>query len=1032
MKETGIKLTPKQLVKPKAKPLQLLKGIAMITRDVATQNYSRLPAGVIDTISAITLDGKVESLAWKLISRSLVDALVMLIAESGGVPDEEDIETGPLDKELDAFLEKEEYYVNSTFFEDPQHFKLLDDLRPLLTEYLLLFYFEDQQIENLLIRLKRYFLFALIHEWQGHFAEYAPLKDVLKTPFDKAGQKEQEWIVYSNYLVNEVHKPVFGESFSLDQVFVSLRATYKKELRQKKVRTKEVGENEFQKEQKEIVVDLETHLMEWIEKDDRQDAIRIIRGGPGNGKSSLLKILASKLVEKNIKVLFVPLHRFNLEGVLKDSLRTFLSYDRYILYDPIEDIPEKIVLIFDGLDELAMQGKVLADAAQSFLREVERSVSNYNVRGTKLQVIISGRDVIIQQNESDFRQEGQVLKLLPFYVNEYDKKPLEDPQHLLRIDQRHLWWQRYGLVKGEVYKTMPEDLINEELDEITAQPLLNFLVAMSYERGEIKFDSNTNLNEIYADLLQAVYNRHYAVDDRNESKRKHRTVSNLEEEDFREIFQEIAIAAFHGAGRTTSIKNIKQHFKLCGLSGLLDDFVKDAEKGMVSLLTAFYFRQAGKSTEGSATFEFTHKSFGEYLAAANMVRHLNEMVEEMEERKISRRKGKDSKDCLIQWVRLFGPKVVYSDLVKFIQNELRIEHQKDPNQIERLRDGLLQLFEVFFDTGMPLEELRPRLETYKEENEWAINAEKALLVMLSQINGILGKVAAIPWPDKTFFGTWIGRLAGQRENSPDFVLGFLNYMNLQKVILNSRDLKGADLKGADLSEANLIGVDLIGTDLSRTDLKGADLSQAKLIHAKLIEADLREAKLSRADFKEANLGGANLGGADLIGSDFSEAYLRRSNLNKADLRGADLRGADLRGADLNGAYLSGAKLNSANLIGADLRGAKLIEADLRGAKLSGADLSGADLSEAKLIEVDLNRAKLIRTRLSGVDLRGADLRGADLIAADMRGADMRGVYLSQAFLKGADLKGADLSEAQIEGAEWSEGVFEKLRRNGQV
>ena len=60
------------------------------------------------------------------------------------------------------------------------------------------------------------------------------------------------------------------------------------------------------------VIDLETELEKWLDKSDKHDAIRIISGGPGSGKSSLTKIWAAKLsAQGKIKVLFVPLHHFN-------------------------------------------------------------------------------------------------------------------------------------------------------------------------------------------------------------------------------------------------------------------------------------------------------------------------------------------------------------------------------------------------------------------------------------------------------------------------------------------------------------------------------------------------------------------------------------------------------------------------------------------------------------------------------------------------------------------------------------------------
>jgi predicted PilT family ATPase len=42
-----------------------------------------------------------------------------------------------------------------------------------------------------------------------------------------------------------------------------------------------------------VVVDLEDCLRQWLQTANKNDAIRIISGGPGSGKSSFAKIFAA-------------------------------------------------------------------------------------------------------------------------------------------------------------------------------------------------------------------------------------------------------------------------------------------------------------------------------------------------------------------------------------------------------------------------------------------------------------------------------------------------------------------------------------------------------------------------------------------------------------------------------------------------------------------------------------------------------------------------------------------------------------------
>jgi uncharacterized protein YjbI with pentapeptide repeats len=389
----------------------------------------------------------------------------------------------------------------------------------------------------------------------------------------------------------------------------------------------------------------------------------------------------------------------------------------------------------------------------------------------------------------------------------------------------------------------------------------------------------------------------------------------------------------------------------------LDKFAKDAEKGVISLLVAFYFRQAGQQMDISQTFEFTHKSFSEYLMAKRIVAQVKYICEEIEKNKKDCDEGFDTKDGLKKWIKLFGPKVLDNDIVRFIRNEIAVIHI---DKLKGMKQLIIELINFELKNGLPVEreDLLGR-KTYKEENHYAINAEKALFVVLSIITGNTNERSNIEWQSPTDFGNLLRRIIEQRTSDFDFMCQFLNHLCVKNCCLDFQDLYGANLRntdfgGANLRKANLIGANLIGADLIGADLIGADLRGAYLIGADLREADLREANLREADLHEA----------DLSGEHSSEHYRRE----------ADLRGADLNGADLNGANLRGANLNSAILSRVDL---------------SGADLSGANLIGANLIGANLSRTNLSRVNLSRADLRGTYLIGADLIGANLRRAKLR-------------------------------------------
>ena len=121
-------------------------------------------------------------------------------------------------------------------------------------------------------------------------------------------------MTYKAYLQNAVRESMFAETFSLSDVYIPARAFYEKTQDSEDEKDFErVGERKTQR----IVIDLEAELEAWIESFDARDGVRLITGGPGCGKSSFVKMYAARLAaEKEIPVLFVPLHHLTISGSL--------------------------------------------------------------------------------------------------------------------------------------------------------------------------------------------------------------------------------------------------------------------------------------------------------------------------------------------------------------------------------------------------------------------------------------------------------------------------------------------------------------------------------------------------------------------------------------------------------------------------------------------------------------------------------------------------------------------------------------------
>ncbi|MFN7257243.1 MAG: pentapeptide repeat-containing protein, partial [Microcystis sp.] len=805
-------------------------------------------------------------------------------------------------RQITDFLEEPELILDQDFFEHPERLPIVAPiqaafLRWLTTNNLIS---NSQEAKSLSNRLPAYFVLALQEQWKDKRDEYSLLLDEIDTPFNNAWKRERGWLHYRAWLQKQIDEPIFWETFSLKQIYVPLRGFYEEEK-------KATPDTDYHREPsfKRIVIKLQEQLETWLEAAKSDDAIRLLTGGPGSGKSSFCKVFAAQQARLEKQVLYIPLHRLSFSTDLVTAVQTFVQHDGFLPENPLEprDQDLKLLIIFDGLDELSMQGKIAQEVAQNFVNEVRDQVKSFNQNKTRLQVLISGRDVVVQSNKNNFKKPQQIITILPYLVDKSDD--FSDVDNLLKVDQRHQWWRQYGQAKGKNYAQLPPELSGKNLQEITAQPLLNYLIALTFERGEVQFSQETNLNNIYENLLKAVYERGY-----EKNSPGHRAIEGITDKDFVLILMEIALSCWHGNGRTTTVIEIKEHCENNGLKNLLknfqDSFQSDSKGSITRLLTAFYFRESGDLRGSEKTFEFTHKSFGEYLTARRIVDRVKQIHKKLQ----NREKDHDydynpDKKALIAWATLCGPTAIDEYLFSFIVNQIQLQ---SPDEVKQWQKTLGDLIEYLLDKGMPMENLTNR-PNFQEEMRQARNAEEALLAVFNACGRVTEEIFPIQWPSPEAFGNWLARLQGQRiDYKPMFVLDCLSFLDLQNCLLICRDLYRANLQRANFAGANLAGANLVWAILEGANLEGANLYGANLYGAFLEEANLERANLVGANLERANLEGANLEGAFLEWAFLEGAYLEGANLERANLKGAFLEGANLEGANLNGANFKDANV----------------------------------------------------------------------------------------------------------------------------
>lgn len=881
----------------------LFKALGKSVVHFGTGKTWELVGDVAEAAAALGLKTDPGRLAWYLIQRSLLRAMYTLTDEAwlrrvSKQPDPSD----ELEEKLDGELGKTTLEVTKDFFRHPDRLPFLDACTGWFRLWLLGVGFDKPKAASISQRLRTYFVYALNQEWRAHPELYAPIVSAADTPFTSAGERERGWEKYAAWLGQELDGPLFGEPFSLRQLYIPLRGFYEHSV---KGLVEAPLTRDSSADRKRIAVDFTSHLLEWVKNGERDDAFRVVSGGPGSGKSSVARMFTAEvLANTSWRGLYVPLHRIQYKGdiipAIEDYLqRTDLLPGQTDLFDR-NGRDAQLLIIFDGLDELAMLGKVAQETASQFVRAVKDFVRDQNTTALRIKVILTGRTVIMQSLESEFRKEGSVIHLVPYFVEKAEKDEYLQGWPLLEgNDQRQEWWRTYGDLTGRNYAGLPQHFDRPDLTEVSSEPLLNYLLALADQTKTLDFNKEVTQNEIYASLVHELYDRRWA-DGENFA------VKGMTEDHFHRVLEEIAVAAWHGDGRKTTVGEIKGHCQDAGIMKMLETFQEGAESGVLRLLTAFFFRQAGVRDDENA-FEFTHKSFGEYLVARRVIRMVGIMEKKAEEQK-REFTGWDERKCLEEWARLCGPSALTERQWEFLQNEMR-SPVAAPARWQLL---LVSLINTLLRHDMPMEKLG--LLDFRTMRSQSRNADEALLATLNACARVTETVSNVLWPEGTSAGVWLKHLLGQRSAGKTALSrSILSWLAFNGQVLHAADFFGANLNHCSLVDSEPALACLVQADLQFADLESAVLFMSNLEVANLQGAHLKEAMLLEASLKRANLRGADLRQALLEGANLEEADLERTNLQGANLQRANLHRANLKEANLQGANFRGANLDEAIL-----------------------------------------------------------------------------------------------------------------------
>lgn len=894
---------------------KLFSVIARTALKTASANFDEAWDEAVGGVEAFGVSSKPDPqvLAWLLINRALARSVFTLLDETrtrnpdlpyliegDGVAVNEAVRRIP-----------DEFEIRRDFLNRPETLPFLGEVRAMLIEWFTGLGVADAEARALVGRLDGILPAQLREEWRRDVQTWQPISEWFKTPVDDAVRRQYAWDLATSKVMALPAESVFGEAFCLRDVYVPLRA-YTVHAEESRGRHGEDARPVAK------LGWLRETLLTWIDGlTDKDDTLRVISGGPGYGKSSAARMLAAEFADRpELRVLYVPLHQLRLDGELREALARYCKtrvFDDDV--DPIDALEQhrRLVLFLDGLDELSSsEHRAAQDLANQFAVELRTFLSEQNQSAVRVLAIVGGRELAVQSTTEARFQRARVLHVFPFAWDDELRHRFQwhHENSLPSLDQRADWWRQFAKVTGAGSPEIPKAVRdNAQLLALTKLPLLNYLVASFERRHGDAITIRTSVADIYDALIRDVYERAW-----RDAKEAPTAVSLAPHvttpEKFFLVLEEVALAVWHGNDRGATLSTIRLYLEAARLTGLLQEIQSKLEGGITNLLLAFFIRRE-TDLAGANYFEFTHKSFQEYLTARRILRTARELA-------AVGGNSRDIQSALKPWVEATGPAMVTHEIATFLDHEAG--RDSDATQRRRDREALCFLFGYQLVEGLPVQDAKGAAGTSEDRwptrygvmRSWSDCAELGLLAVIAALtprSSVPGSEVEpspiqIALPHSTALKSLLERLS-----YAEFTYNG-GFNGNQYGPITARSLHSI-----------LFVVKHWGNDDGLESKKSPERRNIFLVRACLGNADLRRSVLCGADLRRADLKDANLAGSDLSGANIHDSDIRNANLRGINFRYANLTSALLRNADV-----AGADFRQATLDGVDFKGAKNLPA----------------------------------------------------------------------------------------------------------
>ena len=404
--------------------------------------------------------------------------------------------------------------------------------------------------------------------------EVEPLAEFLRTDGLRVQEKFDD---IEDYLEKKIkplpYQKVFDETrVTFDDLYVPL-TVQPLNISGKKVSEPPIGINDW--------------AIALIEKTEPRK-VGFLEGDAGRGKSVFCRMLAESVATKLYPAFIPILIRLRnvrvLENNLAQTLETYLETQDFVQSDRggwLTDVNTRFLLIFDGFDELLLQGR-----ESGGLKELIQQLCDFQ-RNSHHQCLATGRPLALQGVDRVLTQTNNLMRVR--------LEPMADEQ---RDEWLVNWAELFGEEEANGFKEFLTACPDDISDQLAREPLLLYMLGRLHRENHLNAQMFAGAEgtqakvRVYDESVKWVLERQRQdLNDR---------ISGLETEDLRQVLQEAALCVVQSGNETAKLTMLKSRFtdNSNPLAKLLKqaqtDTEKTEEKALNNLLTSVLSQAGGR------------------------------------------------------------------------------------------------------------------------------------------------------------------------------------------------------------------------------------------------------------------------------------------------------------------------------------------------------------------------------------------------------------------------------------------------------